>query len=50
MESPWSRSSKYIRWLLLIKTFNEISKPTVYCRYVDDTFSLFHKETEFQKF
>ena len=32
------------------KLFNEISKPTVYCRYVDDTFSLFHKETEFQKF
>ena len=28
----------------------QISKPTVYCRYVDDTFSLFHKETEFQKF
>ena len=32
------------------KLFNEISKPTVYCRYVDDNFSLFHKETEFQKF
>ena len=32
------------------KLFNEISKPIVYCRYVDDTFSLFHKETEFQKF
>ena len=32
------------------KLFNKISKPTVYCRYVDDTFSLFHKETEFQKF
>ena len=32
------------------KLFNEISKPTVYCRYVDDTFSLFHKETKFQKF
>ena len=32
------------------KLFKEISKPTVYCRYVDDTFSLFHKETEFQKF
>ena len=31
------------------KLFNKISKPTVYCRYVDDTFSLFHKETEFQK-
>ena len=26
------------------KLFTEISKPTVYCRYVDDTFSLFHKE------
>ena len=32
------------------KLFNKISKPTIYCRYVDDTFSLFHKETEFQKF
>ena len=32
------------------KLFNEISKPTVYCNYVDDTFSLYHKETEFQKF
>ena len=32
------------------KLFNEISKPTVYCRYVADTFSLFYKETEFQKF
>ena len=32
------------------KLFNEISKPTVYYRYVDDTFSLFHKETEFQNF
>ena len=31
------------------KLFNKISKPTVYCRYVDDTFSLFHKKTEFQK-
>ena len=31
------------------KLFNEISKPTVYSRYVDDTFSLFHKETGFQK-
>ena len=29
------------------KLFNKISKPTVYCRYVDDTFSLFYKETEF---
>ena len=32
------------------KLFNEISKPTGYCRYVDDNFSLFHKETEFQIF
>ena len=32
------------------KLFNEISKPTVYCRYVDDIFSLFYKEIEFQKF
>ena len=32
------------------KLFNEISKPNVYCRYIDDTFSLFHKETDFQKF
>ena len=32
------------------KLFNKISKPTAYCCYVDDTFSLFHKETEFQKF
>ena len=32
------------------KLFNGISKPTVYCRYVDDTIYLFHKETEFQKF
>ena len=32
------------------KLFNKISKPTVYCPYVDDIFSLFHKETEFQKF
>ena len=32
------------------KLFNKILKPTVYCRYVDDTFSFFHKETEFQKF
>ena len=28
------------------KLFNKISKPTVYCHYVDDTFSPFHKETE----
>ena len=32
------------------KLFNDISKPTVYFRYVDDTFSLFYKETDFQKF
>ena len=32
------------------KLFNKISKPTVYYRYVDDTFSLFHKETEFQNY
>ena len=32
------------------KLFNEISKPTVYYCYVDDTFPPFHKETEFQKF
>ena len=32
------------------KLFNKISKPTVYCRYVDDTFSLFQRETDFQKF
>ena len=32
------------------KLFNKISKPTIYCRYIDDTFSLFHKKTEFQKF
>ena len=32
------------------KLFNEISKPTVYYRYANDTFSLFHKETDFQKF
>ena len=35
---------------IFVKLFNEISKPIVYCRYVNDTFSLFHKETEFQKF
>ena len=32
------------------KFFNEILKLTVYCCYVDDTFSLFHKEIEFQNF
>ena len=32
------------------KLFNSITKPTVYCRYVVDTFSLFDKETDFQKF
>ena len=31
------------------KLFNEISKHIVYCLYVDDTFSLFHKKTDFQK-
>ena len=30
--------------------FKKVSKPTVYCRYVDDTFALFHKETDFKKF
>ena len=32
------------------KLFNKISKPTVNCRYVDDTFTFFHKKTDFQKF
>ena len=32
------------------KLFNEISKLTVYCYYVDDAFSLFHKKTDFQNF
>ena len=32
------------------KFFNKISKPIVYCCYVDDTFSLFKKEAGFQKF
>ena len=32
------------------KLFNKIFKPTAYCRYVDDTFSLFYKEIDFQKF
>ena len=32
------------------RLFNKILKPTVYYRYIDDTFSLFHKETDFQKF
>ena len=31
------------------KLFKEISKPTVNCRYVNNTFSLIHKETEFKK-
>ena len=31
------------------KLFNEISKATVYCRYVDDTFS-FSQKTDFQNF
>ena len=26
------------------KLFNKISKPTVYSRYIDDIFSLFHKK------
>ena len=30
--------------------FNKTSKPTKYFYYVDDTFFLFHKETDFQKF
>ena len=33
-----------------LKLFNKISKPTIYCCYVDDTFSLFYKNTDFQKF
>ena len=32
------------------KLFNRIFKPTIHCRYVDDIFSLFHKEIDFQKF
>ena len=32
------------------KLFNEISKPTVYCRYVDDTFSLFIKKVNSKNF
>ena len=32
------------------KLFNKILKPILYCHYSDETFSLFHKETEFQKF
>ena len=32
------------------KLFNEISKPTVYCRYVDDTFSFFTKKLNFKNF
>ena len=32
------------------KLFNEISTTTAYCRFVDDIFSLFHKETDFQIF
>ena len=32
------------------RLFNEISKPTLYCRHVDGIFSLFHKETDFQNF
>ena len=37
-------------WYYESKLFNKISKPTIYCYYVDDTFSFFHKETDFQKF
>ena len=29
------------------KLFNKISIPTVYCCYVNDTFSLFHKVTSY---
>ena len=32
------------------KIFNEISKPTIYCQFVDDTIFLFHKKTEILKF
>ena len=32
------------------KLFNKISKPTVYCCYVDDTFSLFHKKLNSKNF
>ena len=32
------------------KLFNKISKPTVYCCYINDTFSLFDKEIDFKKF
>ena len=32
------------------KVFNKILKPTIYCHYIDDTFSLFHKETDSQNF
>ena len=31
------------------KLFNKISKPIVYCRYVDGTFFLFYKQIDFQK-
>ena len=31
------------------KRFNKISKPTVYRRYVDNTFSFFHGETDFKQ-
>ena len=32
------------------KLFNKISKSTVYCRYINDTFSLFRKAIDFKKF
>ena len=48
MGSPLSPALAFIGYYES-KLFNEISKPIVYCRYVDDTFSLFHKETEFPK-
>ena len=32
------------------RLFNKISKPAIYCHHIDDAFSLFHKETDFQKF
>ena len=32
------------------KFFHKILKFTVYVRYLDDTFSFFHKETNFQEF
>ena len=32
------------------KLFSEISKPFIYCRYVDDTFALFKKVSDFDNF